>query len=71
METVIAASLDPTHPDRDLACEEAMDYALRDIVDAANEAGWSTPELLSAIERVIPNMRKAYAEDPDPADDPV
>lgn len=59
------------YPDRDLDCEEAVDAKLRDLVDAANNAGWTTPEVLSAIERVVPHMRAAYNEDPDPADDPV
>jgi hypothetical protein len=48
-----------------------MDVALRTVMDAGNAAGWSTPEMLSAIERAVPNMRIAYNEDPDPADDPV
>lgn len=71
MELVIRPIQDPTHPDRALACEEAMDYALRDIVDAGNAAGWSTLEMLAAIDDVIPHMRRAYEQDPDPADDPV
>lgn len=29
------------------------------------------PEALDAIAKVIPNQRKAYAMDPDPADDPI
>ena len=50
---------------------EAMDIAITELVDAAGRAGWSIPEALDAIARVIPNQRKAYYVDPDPADDPV
>jgi hypothetical protein len=48
-----------------------MDIAITELVDAASNAGWSIPEALDAIARVIPNQRKAYATDPDPADDLV
>lgn len=48
-----------------------MDIAIRDLVDRAQLAGWKTPELLDAIESVARNQRLAYAEDPDPADDPA
>lgn len=59
------------YPDRDIDCEEAMDIAVSELVDLASNAGWTIPEALDAIARVIPNQRKAYAVDPDPADDPV
>lgn len=48
-----------------------MDAILRDVLDAGNNAGWSTPEMLDAIGRSLPHMRKAYELDPDPAPDPV
>lgn len=55
--------------DRDVDFEEAMDYAITDLMDRASSAGWSIPEALAAIERVIPNQRIAYEADPDPAGD--
>jgi hypothetical protein len=55
--------------DRDVDCEEAMDYAITDLLDRASTVGWSIPEALAAIEREIPNQRKAYEADPDPADE--
>lgn len=71
MDKVLPPRKSTEYPDRDLECEEAMDAALRDVLDAGNAAGWSTPEMLSAIERVVPFIRVAYEADPDPADDPA
>lgn len=61
----------PAYPDRQLECEEAVDIALRDLVDAAVTSGWKAEEVFEAIESVLASQRIAYAEDPDPADDPV
>ncbi|KAA1176660.1 hypothetical protein FP026_27825 [Rhizobium tropici] len=44
---------------------------LDDIVASANEAGWSTREIISAILEAGRVLKKADAADPDPADDPV
>ncbi len=55
--------------DRDVDCEEAMDYAITDLLDRASAVGWSIPEALAAIQRVIPNQQRAYEADPDPADE--
>jgi hypothetical protein len=60
-----------SYPERDADCDEAMDIAITELVDAASNAGWTIPEALDAIARVIPNQRRAYTMDPDPADDPV
>lgn len=59
------------YPNRDVDCEEAMDIAITALVDTASRAGWSIPEALDAISRVLLQQRKAYAIDPDPADDPA
>ena len=69
MEKVIRPRQEGNYPDRATDCEEAMDAALRDIIDAGNNAGWSTPEMLKAVKRVLPNIRTARERDPDPADD--
>lgn len=71
METIISPRQHGKYPDRDVDCEEAMDIAIAALVDSASQAGWSIPEALDAIAKVIPNQRKAYAMDSDPADDPV
>lgn len=55
--------------DREVDCEEAMDYALRDVIDRANAAGWGTQEVIDAMSRALPNIQIAYGEDPDPAED--
>lgn len=69
MEKIISPKAPGMYVDRDIDCEEAMDYAITDLMDRASSAGWSIPEALAAIERVIPNQRMAYEADPDPAGD--
>lgn len=59
-----------SHEDRPLACQEEVDGALQKILDEATTHGWGTIETISAMEEVLQNMRIAYAEDPDPAEDP-
>lgn len=71
MDKIIRPRQEGHYPDRDIDCEEAMDAILRDVLDAGNNAGWSTPEMLDAVKRALPHMRKAYELDPDPAPDPV
>lgn len=71
MDKIISPKAPGLYVDRDIDCEEAMDYAITDLLDRASTAGWSIPEALAAIEQVIPNQRKAYEADPDPTDDAV
>ncbi len=59
-----------SHEDRHLACQEEVDGPLQMILDEATTHGWGTVETISAMEEVLKNMRIAYAEDPDPAEDP-
>lgn len=56
--------------DRSLACQEEVDGPLQMIMDEATTHGWGTIETISAMEEVLQNMRIAYTEDPDPAEDP-
>ncbi len=60
-----------SHEDRHLACQEEVDGALQIILDEATTHGWGTIETISAMEEVLRNMRIAYAEEPDPAEDPT
>lgn len=69
MEKIIAPKAPGLYVDRDIDCEEAMDYAITDLLDRASAVGWSIPEALAAIQRVIPNQQRAYEADPDPADE--
>jgi len=71
MNEIISPKQPGHYPDREIDCEEAMDIAIAALVDAAGQAGWTIPEALDAIAKVIPAQRKAYYIDPDPADDPV
>lgn len=59
------------YPDRQLDCEMALEDALQDIIEEAQTAGWKRTESMDAIESLVANFRKAYDEDPDPADDPA
>lgn len=59
-----------SHPDRFLDCQEAVEPDLQKIIADANTHGWGTLESISAMEEVLKNLRLAYAEDPDPAEDP-
>lgn len=59
------------YSDRAVDCEHEMDTAVRDLVDRAQLVGWKTPEVLDAIESAVEHHRLAYAEDPDPSDDPA
>jgi hypothetical protein len=59
------------HPVRNLAFQEELDVRVAQFVDQAVSAGWSAPEVFTALEKVILNQRLAYEEDPDPADTPI
>ncbi|WLR90954.1 hypothetical protein [Shinella zoogloeoides] len=59
----------PDHPDYNLDCQEALDLAVRDLVDQAVQKGWSTREVLRALKSVAENQALAYEEDPDPEDE--
>lgn len=59
----------PDHPDYQLDCEEALDLAVRALVDEAIVAGWKPETVYEALGSLADNQRLAYDEDPDPADD--
>jgi hypothetical protein len=69
--TIEASRYRVSHPDRHLACQEAVERDLLEIIDKANMGGWGTVETMDAIEEVMKHLRLAYAEDPDPAEEPV
>ena len=71
MDKIIRPRQEGNYPGRNADCEEAMDIAIRGLIDLANNAGWKTPEVLAAIGSAIVHQRIAYSEDPDPADDPL
>ncbi|THF58711.1 hypothetical protein [Ollibium composti] len=59
------------YPDRNIDCQEALDLAVRDLVDRAENAGWTASEAYRAIDVIIVAQRLAYDLDPDPAEDPA
>lgn len=50
--------------------EEFIDTYLQVIIAEANEAGFSSDEILAALRQAIERQRLAFEEDPDPAEDP-
>lgn len=52
-------------------CEQAIDAAVRDLVDQVISAGWPPQTAFEAIKHATERQAMAYQEDPDPADDPV
>lgn len=56
--------------DREIDLEEGIDEIVQRMEAKLNEAGFSTHEVLNALEEVVRNRRLALAEDPDPAEDP-
>lgn len=58
-----------SHEDRHLVCQEEVAGPLQIMLDLATTHGWGTIETITAIV-VLKNLRLAYAEDPDPAEDP-
>lgn len=66
---IASPTYDRAHPDYDLACEEALDLPLQDLIDQAAQAGWDTRRVIAAIGSVSANKAIAYEEDPDPEDE--
>ena len=69
--TIPAPTYEVSHPDRSLSCQEMIERDMQDIVDKANMRGWGTIEVMDAMDEVLRNLRHAYAEDPDPAEEPI
>jgi hypothetical protein len=59
-------ALDRTGEVLDLIEEDVLD-----IIATANQAGFATKEVLSALEQIVVLQRNALEEDPDPAEDPI
>ena len=59
-----------SHKDRHPSCQLEVEGPLQMILDRATTNGWGTLETISAMEEVLKTLRLAYAEDPDPAEDP-
>lgn len=68
--TIQAPKYQASHPERDLQCQESIEPAMHEILTDANMHGWGTNETMNAMEEVLKQLRLAYVEDPDPADDP-
>lgn len=59
----------PSHPDYNIDLQQAIELQLMAVIDDAAQAGWSRTEIYNAALEVIENLKLAYAEDPDPAED--
>ena len=72
MNVRISPPQQPTNdPDVALECEQAIDGAVRELIDHAIVAGWPPKAAFEAIKRATERQAMAYHEDPDPADDPA
>ena len=60
-----------TEADRAKEAQSIVRDALDSLVASANEAGWSTREIVAAILEAGRFLGKANAADPDPAEDPA
>ncbi len=67
--TIRPPSIENEHPDYQLACEEAIDVALRELIDTAIVAGWRPETVFPAAVNIVTNQHMAYRTDPNPADD--
>jgi hypothetical protein len=59
-----------TVTDRTIEILDLIEEDIIDIIATANSAGYSSMEVLQALELIVKNARIALEEDPDPADDP-
>lgn len=72
MQPVIHSPSKPIdHPDAQIDCESMIDIPVRDFIDQLIQSGWSPDVVFAAMRSVVDNQAMAYAEDPDPADDPA
>lgn len=72
MQPVIQSPSNPMdHPDAQIDRESMIDIPVRDFIDQLIQSGWSPDVVFAAMKGAVENQARAYAEDPDPADDPV
>ena len=57
--------------ERNAHLESVMDEMILKIMINLNQHGYSTAEILAALEDVCDKRHREYQEDPDPADDPL
>lgn len=69
--TVRAPKYEITHPDRTLSCQEEIEPCIQRMIDQMTAHGWGTIETISAMKKVLRNLRFAFAEDPYRSDQPV
>jgi hypothetical protein len=69
--TIEAARYRVTHPDRHLACQEAVERDLLEIIDKANMGGWGTVETMDAIEEVMKHFALPMRKIPTPQKSPI
>lgn len=55
------------HPDYQIECEEAIEDAVRELVDRIIITGWKPETVYAAVASVAVSLGIAYDEDPDPA----
>ncbi|MGJ7043543.1 hypothetical protein J2Y63_006827 [Shinella sp. BE166] len=72
MTTLVTSPRKPmSEVDEQIECEAALDEPVKEFVDSIIQAGWSPRASYAALRNVVEHQAHAYAEDSDPADDPV
>ncbi|PSJ53657.1 hypothetical protein [Pseudaminobacter soli (ex Li et al. 2025)] len=61
------AQIDPPkrqerYPDRDIDCQQAIEYALHDLIDNVRAAGWAEHEIVEAIDQLTLAYRMGREE---------
>ena len=59
------------YENRGIDCQWAIENEIALVVDRAQSVGWKVEETLDAVEEIVRQLRQAFAEDPDPSEDPV
>lgn len=53
------------HPDRVIACQEAMERSVAELIDTATAAGWKFEEVIAALSELADNLMLAHQANAD------
>lgn len=65
---IAAAKRSIDDPNYNKELQEAMEYAVLDLLDQIGAAGWNKRIALKTLAEVVRNQTLVYGEDPDPED---
>lgn len=58
-------TLRDNHPDRVIACQEAMERSIAELIETATAAGWKFDEFIAAISELADNLMLAHQANAD------